>query len=100
MHIKIEKKALLEAIQKLEAKKPIGKAKKAYLKANVVISLADKTAIFQLELLYVTSSGSTPRFCISPKISHGGAASAGVRNWWRCFEWEYLLIIALKTRRS
>ena len=28
MHIKIEKKALLEAIQKLEAKKPIGKAKK------------------------------------------------------------------------
>ena len=28
MHIKIEKQALLEAIQKLEAKKLIGKAKK------------------------------------------------------------------------
>ena len=54
MHIKIEKKALLEAIQKLEAKKPIGKAKKAYLKANVVISLADKTAIFQLDTAKVT----------------------------------------------
>jgi len=54
----------------------------------------------EIRLLYVTSSGSTPRFCISPKISHGGAASAGVRNWWRCFECEYMLIIALKTRRS
>ena len=48
MHIKIEKKALLDAIQKLEAKKPIGKAKKAYLTGNVVISLEDKTAILQL----------------------------------------------------
>jgi hypothetical protein len=54
MHIKIEKKALLEAIQKLEAKKPIGKAKKAYLTGNVAISLADKTAIFQLDTAKVT----------------------------------------------
>jgi hypothetical protein len=54
MHIKIEKKALLEAIQKLEAKKPIGKAKKTYLKGNAVISLADKTAILQLDTAKVT----------------------------------------------
>ena len=54
MHIKIEKKALLEAIQKLEAKKPIGKAKKSYLTGNVVISLADKTAILQLDTAKVT----------------------------------------------
>jgi hypothetical protein len=54
MHIKMEKKALLDAIQKLEAKKPIGKAKKAYLTGNVVISLADKTAIFQLDTANVT----------------------------------------------
>ena len=54
MHVKIEKKALLEAIQKLEAKKPIGKAKKAYLTGNIVITFADKIAILQLDTAKVT----------------------------------------------
>lgn len=54
MHIKIEKKVLLEAIKKLEARNHTGKAKKAYLTSSVVISLADKTAILQLNTAKVT----------------------------------------------
>jgi len=45
MTIKLEE--FLGAIKKLEAKKPIGRGKKAYLSGPMTISIADQTAILQ-----------------------------------------------------
>ena len=58
MYIKIKRNAFLEAIEKLVAKKPLGRGKKAYLNGNISISLADKTIIFQADTAKVTGDAS------------------------------------------
>lgn len=55
MFIKIKRNAFLEAIEKLEAKKPLGRGKKAYLNGSISISMAEKMVIFQAETAKVTA---------------------------------------------
>ena len=55
MFIKIKRNTFLEAIERLEAKKPLGRGKKAYLSGNISICMADKTVIFQAETAKVTA---------------------------------------------
>ncbi len=47
MQMTIKLDEFLNAIKKLEAKKPLGRGKKAYLSGSMTISIADQVAILQ-----------------------------------------------------
>ncbi len=54
MQMTIKRDDFLDAIKRLEAKKPVGRGKKAYLTGQIGLSLADKTAIFRAGVAKVT----------------------------------------------
>ena len=54
MHMMIKRDDFLDAIKRLESKKPVGRGKKAYLTGEVGLSLAEKIAIFRVGVAKVT----------------------------------------------
>jgi hypothetical protein len=54
MQMMIKRDDFLDAIKRLESKKPVGRGKKAYLTGQIGLSLADKTAIFRAGVAKVT----------------------------------------------
>jgi len=54
MQMTMKMEEFLGAVKKLEAKKPLGRGKKAYLSGFMTISIADQTAILQAGGVRVT----------------------------------------------